>query len=159
MTTTLRHELVYDAPLSQVFAMLADPAFRERVIAAQRGEGSATVEATDDATTVVIDQHLAVRRVPSYATKFVGDRINIVQREEWTSDHVADLHVSIPGKPGHVEGTMTLTETDGRTVQRIEAEVSVRIPLVGGKIEPLIAEVLVKALSAEEQVGRDYLSA
>ena len=38
--------------------------------------------------------------MPSFAKKFVGDEIKIVQRETWTSATAADLHVSIPGKPG-----------------------------------------------------------
>ena len=32
------------------------------------------------------------------------------------------------------------------------------IPLVGGKIEGLVADMLHKALEAEHEVGRDYLS-
>ena len=36
--------------------------------------------------------------------------------------------------------------------------VKVNIPLVGGKLEGLIADLLLKALKAENKVGRDYLS-
>ena len=36
MATTLTHEMTYDAPLADVAAMLADPAFREEVCADQR---------------------------------------------------------------------------------------------------------------------------
>ena len=35
MTTRLTYELTYDAPLTDVGAMLADPAFREQVCDAQ----------------------------------------------------------------------------------------------------------------------------
>ena len=34
---------------------------------------------------VVIDQVQAARGIPSFAQKFVGDEINIVQRETWAS--------------------------------------------------------------------------
>ena len=37
-------------------------------------------------------------------------------------------------------------------------EIKVGIPLVGGKIESLIADLLPKALKAENNVGRDYLA-
>ena len=36
--------------------------------------------------------------------------------------------------------------------------IKVNIPLVGGKIESLIADLLRKALKSENVVGRDYLS-
>ena len=45
------------------------------------------------------------------------------------------------------------------TTERLEMTVKVNIPLVGGKIENLIADLLRKALKAENVVGRDYLSA
>ena len=37
-------------------------------------------------------------------------------------------------------------------------EIRVSIPLVGGKIESLIAGLLLKALKVENAVGRQYLS-
>ena len=37
-------------------------------------------------------------------------------------------------------------------------EIRVGIPLVGGKIESLIADLLRKALKAENAVGRQYLT-
>ena len=36
--------------------------------------------------------------------------------------------------------------------------IKVNIPLVGGKIESLIADLLRKALTSENAVGRDYLA-
>ena len=56
-------------------------------------------------------------------------------------------------------GTAVLEATaDGGTVETVELVVKVRVPLVGGKLEGLIADLLLKALKAEHHVGRDYLS-
>jgi hypothetical protein len=139
--------------------MLADPAFREVVCAAQgviRSE--VDVDHDTDSTTVVIDQVQPADGIPSFAKKFVGEEINIVQREDWTSTSAADLHVTIPGKPGNMTGTIRLAESDGATTETVDVSIKVGIPLVGGKIEGLIADLLRKALAAEERVGRDYLS-
>jgi uncharacterized protein YndB with AHSA1/START domain len=154
-----QHELTYDAAPTEVFAMLADPAFREEVCAAQgviRSE--VDVDHDTDSTTVVIDQVQPADGIPSFAKKFVGEEINIVQREDWTSTSAADLHVTIPGKPGNMTGTIRLAESDGATTETVDVSIKVGIPLVGGKIEGLIADLLRKALAAEERVGRDYLS-
>lgn len=148
-------ELTYDASLEEVAAMLTDAGFRERVLERMRVvRGSVTVE---DGV-VTIDQVQSASGLPSFATKIVGDEIRIVQVESWrTSDH-ADVEISIPGKPGHMAGTATLAETGGRTTERVDLEVTVRLPLVGGKLEGLVADMLGKALDTEHRTGVDWLA-
>ena len=153
------HTMTYDAPVAEVGAMLDDPAYRDEVIAAQGStSGTATFEQDGDTVVVVVDVVQPADGIPGYARKFVGDEINVVQREEWTSAEHADLHVTIPGKPGQLVGSIELTEDGGTTTETVDAEITVSIPLVGGKIEKLIGSLLVKALRAEEKVARDYLS-
>lgn len=159
MTKQIVHELTYDAPLSDVAAMLADPAFREAVCDYQKVlRSEVTVEQQGSATRVRIDQVQAAEGIPSFAAKFVGDEIHIVQTETWTAADRGDIEVTIPGKPGHMTGTATLVESGGTTTETVDLTIKVGIPLVGGKIEGLIGDLLVKALQAENTVGRDYLS-
>jgi uncharacterized protein YndB with AHSA1/START domain len=155
----LRHELTYDAPLTDVASMLSDPAFREEVCTYQKVlRADVEVDAAGDTTTVVVDQAQPANGIPAFARRFVGDEINIVQREEWSSPTAADLFVTIPGKPGDMTGTITLVESGGTTTQTVDVRIKVNLPLVGAKIEGLIADLLRKALEAENTVGRDYLS-
>jgi hypothetical protein len=158
MATTLKHDLVYDAPLADVAAMLTDAHFRESVCEYQRVLRATVRVDLGDVTTVTVEQVQHAKGIPSFAKKFVGDEIDIVQREEWSSPDSAELHVSIPGKPGDMAGTIRLTESGGRTTETVDVRIKVNIPLVGGKIEGLIADLLRKALDAENTVGRDYLS-
>lgn len=159
MPRRIEHELTYDAPLSEVAAMLADPAFREEVCDHQKVlRFDVTVEDGDGTTRVVIDQVHPAAGLPSFATRLVGDEINIVQREVWTAPDRAGVEVTIPGKPGEMTGTATLTESDGTTTERVDLTVRVGIPLVGGKIEKLIGDMLVRALEAENTVGRRWLA-
>lgn len=159
MSTRIKHELTYDAPAADVYAMLTTAAFREEVCARMRViSGHAVVEDVDEGTRVTIEQVQPAAGLPSFATKIVGDRITIIQREDWTSPTHADVHVSIPGKPGEMIGTATLTESGGTTTEVVELEIRVRIPLVAGKIEKLVADMLTKALNTENATGRDYLS-
>jgi hypothetical protein len=155
----LRHELSYEAPMIDVYAMLADPEFREEVCEQQGVLRAMVAVDTDDAgMEVTIDQVQAARGIPSFARKFVGDEINIVQQESWASATEADIRVTIPGKPGDMSGTARLTESGGVTTETVDLEIRVGLPLVGGKIEGLIADLLLKALKTENRVGRDYLS-
>lgn len=159
MSKRITHDLTYDAPASAVHAMLTDPAFREEVC--QRSgvlRSTATVVPVDGGHEVRIEQVQTAQGLPSFATKFVGSEIDIVQVETWTSPTHADIEVTIPSKPGEMTGTATLSEAGGTTTEHVELEIKVRIPLVGGKIEGLVGDMLLKSLKVENTTGRDYLS-
>lgn len=159
MTRQITHDLTYDAPLADVAAMLADPAFREEVCAFQRVLRS-SVEVTPDGAgfRARIEQVQAAHGIPSFARKIVGDEIQIVQTETWASADRGDIALEIPGKPGDMSGTAQLRESDGRTTETVDLTVKVAIPLVGGKLEGLIGDLVLKALIAENTVGRTWLA-
>jgi hypothetical protein len=159
MAKRIVHELTYEATVSEVAAMLADPVFRKEVCDHQSVlRSDVTIEQTGGATHVRVEQVQPAHGIPSFASKFVGEEIHIVQSETWTSPDRGDIEVSIPGRPGDMVGTATLTESGGTTTETVDLTVKVGIPLVGGKIEGLIADLLVKALKAENVVGRDWLA-
>ena len=159
MSTKFTLDLTYDAAQSDVDAMLMDPAFRERVCVAQGAiRKSVTITEEDAGVTVLIDQVQTADGIPGFAKKFVGDEINLVQTESWFDSDNARVEVVIPGKPGQMTGTLALSESGGVTTEHVEMEIKVNIPLVGGKIESLIADLLKKALRAENAVGRQYLA-
>ena len=153
------HELEYAASVADVATMLADPAFRKQVCEAQNStDADVGVESTGAAMTVVIDQTRPSSDIPAFAQKLVGDRIRIVQREQWRDPVRADLEVTIPGKPGDLHGTVALTEDGDTTRETISGELAVRIPLLGAKLEKLISDLLHEALEVEQRVGRDWLA-
>jgi len=160
MTKRIDHDITYDgATPEQVYAMLATPEFRERVCEYQRyPKRFVTITPNGTGMTVKVDQYRPADEVPSFAKKLVGDEINIVQDEVWTSPTSASLEVTIPGKPGEMKGSIAIAPSPTGTVETVKVEVKVNIPLIGGKIESFIAEILVRALRAETKVGRQWLS-
>lgn len=159
MPRSIDFEMHYDAPVAEVAAMLADPEFRRQVCALQGvTKVDVTVEPDGEGKHVVIDQWQPTRGLPSIATKIVGDETNIVQDERWSSASQGDITVTIPGKPGDMRGTAVLREVDGGTVESVEMTIKVKIPVVGGKLEGIIGDLLLKALKAEQRAGRTYLS-
>ena len=152
-------EIRYAAGADTVFAMLGEQAFRDRVCEAS-GTLTHTVQITpsDAGMNVVIDQTLPADGIPSFAKKIVGDKFQVVQNESWTSPTRADLEVTIPGKPGQLRGTITLAESGGETVETVAGDIKVSIPLVGGKLEALIGDLLASALRTEGKVGRSWLN-
>lgn len=153
------HQMTYDAPPEAVHAMLAEPAFREQVCEAMDAvRRDVRIDGDRDAMSVVVDQTQPSKGIPSFARKFVGEEIQIVQREGWHGRDGADLTVEIPGKPGHFKGGIALAGTGGGTTETVSGEIKVSIPLVGGKLEGLIGDLLAAALRTEERVGRRWLA-
>jgi hypothetical protein len=153
------HTLRYDATPDAVFAMLGEAVFREQVCEEQHTtDSTATVDGVDDTMSVMVDQKRPADGIPSFAKKFVGDTIHIAQREEWHSSTDAVLDVTIPGKPGHMKGTVTLRPDGDGTVETVTGELKVHIPIVGGKIEGLVIELFEHALEAEQRIGKAWLA-
>jgi hypothetical protein len=154
-------ELLYPGrTVEEVRAMLVDPDFRQAVCSFQQVEDSAvTIEEFDDGSmTVDLDRTYGTDLVPSFARKFVGDTIALVQREEWSNPTEARFEVSIPGKPGDLTGTARLVQSGPDAVETVSMDVKVSIPLVGGKLEDLIAGLLRDAFKAENKVGVKWLA-
>lgn len=153
-----RHQQRYDAPPAEVHAMLAERAFRDKVCRAQQAHtATVSIERDGPGMSVVVDQARPSDGIPAFARKFVGDEIRIVQREDWSGPTHAALEVRIPGKPGELDGTVTLTGDGSGTVHSIDGELKVAIPMFGGKLEALISGLLAEALDVEQTVGRAWL--
>lgn len=160
MATRIVQELTYDAPLADVAAMLGDKTFREEVcVATHATKHAVTIDGVHgDPMKVRIEYSQPTDQVPGFARKFVGSEVDIVQSESWTSLEHADVHVTIPGKPGEMVGTAVLAEKDGVTTETVTMDITVKIPLVAGKIEALIGKNLGSALRAEHRTGVAWLA-
>ena len=82
-----RHELPYDAPPDQVYAMLADPEFRRQSCEAMEVI-SADVQLEPDPEggegfSLVIDQLQDTKDLPAFARTFAGESTQAIQREVW----------------------------------------------------------------------------
>jgi hypothetical protein len=157
MSSTVTFDMTYDAPLATVTAMLADESFREQVCAAQHAT-SQTVTITGIPGTVDIAYTQETSGVPSFAKKFVGSTVSIKQHETWSTPLAATLDIDAGVPIAVVKGSIALDERGTQTVETVTLQVTVKVPLVGGKIEALVADMIRKALTKEQAVGRAYLA-
>jgi uncharacterized protein YndB with AHSA1/START domain len=154
----LRHEITYDAPLADVFAMLSDPAFRKKSAEAM-GVISAdvSINAKGAGISVKIDQVQPTEGVPSFAKKFAGSTTRAVQTEEWDSPSGGTISIQTPGKPTSINGTLSLTTSGTTTTETLDVEVKVKVPLIGGKLESLMADLVTKGMDKEHAAGVAWL--
>ncbi|KRF18783.1 hypothetical protein ASG90_02475 [Nocardioides sp. Soil797] len=150
----ITHSVRYDAPVAEVYSMLTDPAFREKASWAQdTTEVSVTVEGGN----VSIDMVQPNKDIPSFAKAIAGESSRAIQEEAWTDGERADFSVTIPGKPGSISGARKLVADGTGTLDTFEGEAKVKVPLVGGKIEKLIADKLKDGWNIEHTVGTAWL--
>lgn len=148
----------YDAPLDDVMAMLLDQGFRTKVCEAQGLLSyDVSITADGDTTRVAIDKQQPMAGLPSFATKVLGARTDVVQRETWTGTDMA-LTLEIPGKPGSGRGKVHVAAHGNKTVETVEIDVTVNVPLVGGKLAGIIVDQFVAAMEAEYAVGKSWLA-
>lgn len=154
----LRREHTYDATPDEVFDMLADPGFRARVCEAQDViSHDVVITPAGDGFSLVNDQVQRTAGLPAIAKKFAGDTTRAIQRETWTDHTGATLAIETPGKPSEMAGTVTLEPTDGGTLETIEIDARVKVPLIGGKLEGLLVDTVSAALTTEFEVGDAWL--
>jgi uncharacterized protein YndB with AHSA1/START domain len=153
-----QHQVSYAASPDQVFEMLADPAFREAAVAAQ-GVVSAEVDLkrTADGFSLTVDQLQRTDDLPSFARTITGETTRAIQREEWADPTGGTLTFESPGKPAGVDGTVTLRPEGSGTVEIVELDIDIKVPLIGGRLERLLAEKIRAGMDAEHGAGVAWL--
>jgi len=153
-----QHTNTYDAPADEVFAMFTDPSWRKKVGAAQ-GVVSSDITVTPEGagSRVVIDQMQNTAGLPAIAKKIAGDTTHAVVTEVWTSPTTGTIEILAPGKPTRATGTVSLVPDGGTTRHVTDLEVTVKVPLLGGKFEKVMADNIGRGLEVEQAVGVAWL--
>jgi len=153
-----RHELSYDASPVEVFEMLADPAFREKVsVAMDVVSADVSIDRSEDGFRLTSDQVQRTEGLPSVAKKFAGETTRAIQVEEWRDAAGGSLRIDAPGKPSSIVGTIELLPDGSGTIEVVELEIKVKVPLVGGKLEGILEEQIRKGMDIEHEVGKTWL--
>jgi len=145
----------YDAPLADVYAMLTDPAFRAHAMSAQHAR---SCEVTVDGDTIAIDAVTPNTDIPGFARAFAGETTRSITTEAWREGTVADFTVVTPGKPSSISGIRQLVVDGDGTLDTFEAEAKAKLPLIGGRIENLIASQFQNGTAREQVVGAAWLA-
>lgn len=84
-------------------------------------------------------------------------QVQAMLTEEWADDGRASLALHTPGKPTQITGVLTLAQDGARTVEVFEGEAKAKVPLIGGRLETLLADMFRTGLDTEHAVGVSWL--
>jgi len=147
----------------QVFGAMADPDYLRARLQHLGGPGAALLKhaAEDGGVRYTLRHGLDNDALPGIVQSLVGGDLVIERTESVRRDgagYRGNVEVSVPGAPVAAAGTMTLRDAPGGSEFAVRAEVTVRVPLVGGRIEATIGEQVQRLLAAETEFTRTWLS-
>jgi uncharacterized protein DUF2505 len=124
------------------------------------------LERTEDERGIrrLIRFELGARDLPALVKKVAGDRIGYEERTAWhRAGNAMDLQIvpSIQALRGKFEMSgvfRVVADRPGIIRREIRAEVAVRIPLLGGQLERLVAEELRKSYDSTAAFTRTWLA-
>ena len=142
-------------PAEKVFAAMTDEEYLRARLRELGGPGSELLEhqSTPDSARYRLRQGLSESDLPPIVGKVMNGDLAIERTETLNRTapgrYSGDVDVKIPGAPASAAGTMTLADDGAGSLFEVHADVSVRVPLIGGKIEEIVADQVRKLLEAE----------
>ena len=148
----------YPGTVDEVVAMYLTPAYLERRFGQFVVEGTSTVSVEGEH--VSFAGTVRPELIPAAAARFVKSDLRITFTEEWaTNEAGATSHtsVTVDGAPVSVEATSTLAGAEAGSVRVVTGNVSVRVPLLGGRIEKEAVAHLGRVVEREQALATQWL--
>ena len=150
-----------NADIDTVLGMFCNPDYHPRLHEALGAIGLKQVDHSDDGNDFMIKLAYAVKSdapLPAFAKKVLGDTTNVVQTERWSRDsQTGHVNLDMKGLPGTLQCETSLEDNGDTCIKHFEWEVKIKIPLVGGKIEKLIADDVCRKYPIEAKTANSLL--
>ena len=145
----------YPGTVEEVVAMYLTPDYQQRRFGSFVVEGSESVAVEGERIT--FSGTARPELLPAAASRFVKGALHISFTEEWTAGARSRTRVTVDGAPVSVEATSTLAPADAGSVRVVTGNVSVRVPLLGGRIEKEAVAHLGRVVEREQALAANWL--
>ncbi|MGH3423600.1 MAG: DUF2505 domain-containing protein [Nocardioidaceae bacterium] len=142
----------------QVFELICDEGFRDDVCEKVHAVShDVTVERDGDTAKVTITRVMPAD-VPDFIKKITGETVEVVQTEKWArpdadGSRTGTVEVRITGQPASMTGKTAVRAATGGATLSVDGDVTVKIPLLGKRFEPELANAIIAALRTEAAEG------
>lgn len=159
MPSRFEHRATFAAPVDTVYSTLVDEAFLTARLRDIGGKGAALLgyQTSDDGVDYRLRQGVDAKHLPGAVRSILSGDL-VVEREEQWRGHESGGRATINGVPAEIRSRSRLTAQGDGTEMLVRAEVKVNIPLLGGKIEKVVAEQVTKLLAAEAEYVEKWLA-
>lgn len=149
----------------QVYAVMVDPEYLRTRLATIGGKDAELLEHTADAdgARFRVRQGLDSKDLPSAVRNFLSGDIVIERTETWTRKEAGrydgEAQVAIKGTPASAVGGMRLRDLDASQSELVvRTDVTVKVPIIGGKIESVVADQVKELLRIETEFTLEWLA-
>ena len=164
MTAPVRSSVQTGASVEQVVAVLTSDEFVQRRAARFR-DGATVVRReprSDGGVLLAVSRELP-QGAPGFLSKLLPDDGRVVQTDEWRpadgdGARTGTWQVAFAGAPARLGGTLRVERLGSSTRYLREGDVKVSVPLVGGRAETYIAEMVAKLGEKENQLLQEMLA-
>jgi hypothetical protein len=152
-------------PADEVYATMVDPDYLRARLQRIGGPGAALLEHSADVQGARYRLRLGLdtKDLPSVVRSVLPGDLVIERTERWSRQdsgrYLAEVDVMIHGAPASATGGMRLRDLpDGGSELNVRADARVSVPLIGGKIEGVVAEQVQRLLAAETAFTQEWLA-
>jgi hypothetical protein len=159
MARRIEHHTTSPHSAEKVFDALVDETYLRDRLAEIGGTNAELVMFTTTAvrTSYQLRQGVPAEHLPSMAKSLLGGDLVIQRIENWAA-LAGTVEVTLGGVPGRLDGAFTITDNGSGSKLTLTGEVKVSIPLMGGKLEKLIAEQVAVLLDKESEFTSEWLA-
>jgi hypothetical protein len=155
-------QLRLNKPAETVLKMYSDRAYFERKYARLDGVKDFEVLECEKKGDSFRIKHRSLQRsdiaVPDFAKKFLGEYSTVTQTDTWNlKTGTGRLDIELKGVPLKISADMKVSGTPNATNQFVW-QISCAIPLLGGKLEKLIADDVRAKVAADETLSNLLLA-
>ncbi|MCO1657240.1 DUF2505 domain-containing protein [Pseudonocardia humida] len=165
MPRPIDHRSTSPYPADRVYAVMADPEYLRARLARMGGKGAELLEHSPDGDGVRYRLRQGLDRQllpPLVQTLIPGDlmieRAECLRPDTDIGGYRGDVDVRVPGTPVAATGAMRLADAAAGSEFAVRARITVNVPFLGGKLESMIAEQVVKLLAAETGFTEEWLA-
>ena len=156
MPRSLDHRATSTHPADRVYAAMVDRDLLEKQLQHLGGPGAGVTayETTPDGVRYTLRHGIPAEHLPSVVTSFIpGGDLQIDRTEQWKAAgegrYDGTGSVQVVGTPATARSVMRIADVDGGSEIHIRAEVTVKLPIIGAKIEEAVAGQIEQLLAAE----------
>lgn len=161
MARRIEHHTTSPHSAEAVFGAMVDETYLRDRLAAIGGNNAelVTYSSGGGKTSYQLKQGVPAEHLPSMAKSLLGGDLVIQRVESWTEAGCSGtVEVTLNGVPGRLDGTFALTPNGSGSKLTLNGQVKVSIPLMGGKLEGVIAEQVIVLLDKESEFTSEWLA-
>jgi Protein of unknown function (DUF2505) len=166
MPRPIRYQSRYPLPAAKLYTVLVDRDYLRAKLHEVGGQDSELVDLTvdPDGARIALRQGVSQDVIPGLIRRVLRGDLVIERTETWRrvgpSHYDGTVSVRVKDAPGTIGGALSLVDVDDGSASeyRLDGSANVDVPLLGGRIEAVVADQVVKLMEREGQFTADWLA-